>query len=139
MATKIVEAERLDNLEVRKAIRWLRSEGDRDPFKEGYYRAYLHPDVEFDLISDPEIISVWQYANPPRSVIGKDLVDPEGKKVIAAVYGAEFHRTKTVPEILEQDYVLITKASMGLYPDTKYITVFKGTDKENNASKKDES
>ena len=105
---------RLTNVEVRKAVRKLRVNNAKT-FDDGYYHALIHPDSEFDLMSDSSILNVYQYAADR----GED--NPLIQGAVPAIYGAKFYRTsnaKTIPT---------GSAGTASAADT-YITLFCGRD-----------
>jgi N4-gp56 family major capsid protein len=77
---------RLTNLELRKAVRKLRTNNSPE-FEDGTYHAVIHPDCESDLLSDSSIVNVFQYAVPR----GGD--NPLVKGSVPQVYGVSFFRT----------------------------------------------
>lgn len=77
---------RMTNVEVRKAVRKLRVNNAKT-FDDGYYHAIMHPDVEFDLMSDSSVLNVYQYAADR----GED--NPLIQGAVPAIYGAKFYRT----------------------------------------------
>ena len=126
-----LEAALLTNQEIRKAIRQLRTGwdgwtdvyGDLHPrklireFPDGLYHAWISPEQEFDLLADPSIIDIYQYAVVNTS--GNPLIQSSAP----SVYGCKFYRTNIVPEIEDEDFVVITGSSLD---DKRYTAVFKG-------------
>lgn len=125
-----LEAEKLTNNEIRAAIRHLRegvqswvdvygeehSEYPIIPFDNGYYRCYLHPLQEADLVADPNITTIFQYAVTPSSAM---------HSAVPGVYGCEFYRTRDQVEIEDDDFVVVTGSTFG-EPDERFTAVFKG-------------
>lgn len=106
---KYAHAHRLDNMEVRRAVRWLREQNDNGAtFKEdGLYHAYITPFQEGDLLSDPNITSVYQIASP------RGENNPLLKGSVPSVYGMAFYRVRSTPSVLPGDYLLITGSDFG--------------------------
>lgn len=105
---------RLTNVEVRKAVRKLRVNNAKT-FDDGYYHVILHPDTEYDLLSDSSIVNVYQYAADR----GED--NPLIQGAVPAIYGAKFYRTS-------QAKVLPTAGMTGTTATDVYITLFLGRD-----------
>lgn len=105
---------RLTNVEIRKAVRKLRVNNAKT-FDDGYYHAILHPDAEFDLISDASITSVYQFAADR----GED--NPLIQGAVPAIYGAKFYRTSNAK-------VFPTAGQSGTTAADVYATLFLGRD-----------
>lgn len=105
---------RLTNVEVRKAVRKLRVNNAKT-FDDGYYHVILHPDSEFDLLSDSSVVNVYQYAADR----GED--NPLIQGAVPAVYGAKFYRTSNAK-------VWIGSAQSGNTKTDVYATLFLGRD-----------
>lgn len=105
---------RLTNVEVRKAIRKLRVNNAKT-FDDGYYHAILHPDSEYDLLSDSSILNVYQYAADR----GED--NPLIQGAVPAVYGAKFYRTANAT-------IFPTAGQSGTTATDVYATLFLGRD-----------
>lgn len=105
---------RLTNVEVRKAVRKLRVNNAKT-FDDGYYHAIIHPDSEYDLMSDSSILNVYQYAADR----GED--NPLIQGAVPAIYGAKFYRTSNAK-------VIPTGSQTGTTATDVYITLFMGRD-----------
>ena len=105
---------RLTNVEVRKAVRKLRVNNAKT-FDDGYYHVILHPDSEYDLLSDSSIQNVYQYAADR----GED--NPLIQGAVPAIYGAKFYRTSNAK-------VWIGSAQSGNTKTDVYATLFLGRD-----------
>jgi N4-gp56 family major capsid protein len=77
---------RLTNVEIRKAVRLLRRNNAKE-FDDGYYHAIFHPDVEFDLLSDPAVVNVYSQA----ALRGES--NPLIQGAVPVIYGVKFYRT----------------------------------------------
>jgi N4-gp56 family major capsid protein len=105
---------RLTNVEVRKAVRKLRLNNAKT-FEDGYYHVILHPDAEYDLLSDSSVVNVYQYAADR----GED--NPLIQGAVPAIYGAKFYRTSNAK-------VFPTGAGSGTTATDVYATLFLGRD-----------
>ena len=105
---------RLTNVEVRKAVRKLRVNNAKT-FDDGYYHVILHPDAEFDLLSDSSVVNVYQYAADR----GED--NPLIQGAVPAIYGAKFYRTSNAK-------VWLSSALGGTTVTDVYATLFIGRD-----------
>ena len=122
----------LSSLDIRNAVRLLRA-NNIYTFKDGYYHAYIHPDVEYDLASDPAVINIFQYAVPR---------DTNPLSAVPAIYGVKFIR-QVMPEYVRhrdaigkypridgvyQTHVQIwSSSSVALHPETdRYATHISG-------------
>jgi N4-gp56 family major capsid protein len=105
---------RLTNVEVRKAVRKLRVNNAKT-FDDGYYHAIIHPDSEYDLMSDSSIVNVYQYAADR----GED--NPLIQGAVPAIYGAKFYRTSNAK-------IFPTAGQTGTSATDVYITLFVGRD-----------
>ena len=105
---------RLSNVEIRKAVRKLRVNNAKT-FDDGYYHAIIHPDAEFDLMSDTSVVSVYQYAADR----GED--NPLIQGAVPAIYGAKFYRTSNAR-------VYPTAGQTGTTATDVYVTLFLGRD-----------
>jgi N4-gp56 family major capsid protein len=105
---------RLTNVEVRKAVRKLRVNNAKT-FDDGYYHAIIHPDSEYDLMSDSSIVNVYQYAADR----GED--NPLIQGAVPAIYGAKFYRTSNAK-------VFPTAGQGGTTATDVYATLFLGRD-----------
>lgn len=105
---------RLTNVEVRKAVRKLRVNNAKT-FDDGYYHAIIHPDSEFDLMSDSSVLNVYQYAADR----GED--NPLIQGAVPAIYGAKFYRTSNAK-------VFPTAGQSGTTATDVYVTLFCGRD-----------
>jgi len=105
---------RLTNVEVRKAVRKLRVNNAKT-FDDGYYHVILHPDSEYDLLSDSSVVNVYQYAADR----GED--NPLIQGAVPAVYGAKFYRTSNAK-------VWIGSSMSGNTATDVYATMFLGRD-----------
>jgi N4-gp56 family major capsid protein len=105
---------RLTNVEVRKAVRKLRVNNAKT-FDDGYYHVILHPDAEYDLLSDASIVNVYQYAADR----GED--NPLIQGAVPAIYGAKFYRTSNAK-------VIPTAGMTGTTATDVYSTMFLGRD-----------
>jgi hypothetical protein len=114
---KVIEADRLTSAEIRNVVHHFRREGFK-PYVDEYFHAYIHPDIEFDLMAEPSIVDIYQLSDTIKTVSG---AKPE-------VWGVKFYRTLDLPEVNDQDYVLITASNTE--PDRKYLSVFKAKDKQ---------
>lgn len=126
-----LEAALLTSQEIRKAIRQLRTgwDGWTDvygeyhgrklirEFSDGLYHAWISPEQEFDLLADKTIVNIYQYA----------VVNTTGNPLLQisapSVYGCKFFRTNVVPEIDDEDFVVVTGSSLD---EARYTAVFKG-------------
>jgi N4-gp56 family major capsid protein len=105
---------RLTGLEVRKALRKLRTNNARE-FPDGTYHSIIHPDVETDLMADPNVQNILQW------VVPRGENHPLLKGSVPQIYGVSFFRTanaKTFP----------TSAQSGASAGTVYGTLFFGED-----------
>ncbi len=105
---------RLTNVEVRKAVRKLRVNNAKT-FDDGYYHVILHPDSEYDLLSDSSIVNVYQYAADR----GED--NPLIQGAVPTVYGAKFYRTSNAK-------VFPSSAQGATTTTDVYATLFLGRD-----------
>lgn len=105
---------RLTNVEVRKAVRKLRVNNAKT-FDDGYYHAIIHPDTEYDLMSDSSVVNVYQYAADR----GED--NPLIQGAVPAIYGAKFYRTSNAK-------VFPTAGQSGTTATDIYATLFVGRD-----------
>lgn len=115
---KYAHAKQVDNMEVRRAVRWLRDRG-RHEFNDGTYHAYISPYVEADLLSDPGISHIYSYSRGENN--------PLMKGALPSVYGISFYRVAEQPPIEDGDYVLITKSPYGKEHEM-YTSVFRSAD-----------
>lgn len=105
---------RLTNVEIRKAVRKLRLNNART-FDDGYYHVIMHPDTEFDLMSDSAIVQVYQWAADR----GED--NPLIQGAVPAIYGAKFYRTSNAK-------IFPTAGQTGTTATDIYATLFVGRD-----------
>jgi hypothetical protein len=74
---------RLTGLEVRKALRKLRTNNARE-FPDGTYHSIIHPDVETDLMADPNVQNILQW------VVPRGENHPLLKGSVPQIYGVSF-------------------------------------------------
>jgi len=101
---------RLTNVEIRKAVRKLRVNNAKT-FDDGYYHCLIHPDTEFDLLSDSSIVNVYQWAADR----GED--NPLVQGAVPAIYGAKFYRTSNAK-------IFPTAGQTGTTATDVYATLF---------------
>ncbi len=97
----IASTNKLSVEEVRKGVRTLRSY-NTEPFGDGYYVGIISPDLEYDLMKDPEWVDASKYGKPEQlfnGEIGKNRgreirfnVRSKGLEEVFGDYG--FKRTK---------------------------------------------
>lgn len=103
---------RLSSLELRKAVRQLRTNNARE-FDDGTYHAIIHPDCEADLLADSTIQNIFQYAVP------RGENNPLLKGSVPQVYGISFYRTSNAK-------IFPTAGQTGSTAADVYVTLFFG-------------
>jgi len=104
--------------ELCKAIRELKTmEIPAD--SKGNWKAFIHPDVEFDLVSDPDT-----FVENVTCVI-----DPGKNKLFGAkkpqILGVTLYRTLEMPDFSEETCIAIkSNSTVGINDTDEYLTVF---------------
>lgn len=105
---------RLNSTELRKAVRALRKNNARE-FDDGTYHAIIHPDTEADLLADPSIVSIFQWAVP------RGENSPLLKGSVPQVYGVSFFRTSNAKIFTSQGFSITDVYGTLMFGQESYL------------------